>query len=803
MLTKIILKIDGIAHELDSDCLKNWGDVKCTYKREDYDGIVRAFTSKFEFVREAYDLILDAYIKNRYEAKGEIEIYTLTNQWGYEKSFSCPLDFTSISWDNNTVSINGYDNTFAAIIKSNKSTKYEFKIGKDITPTDTFHFDRIPMQESVTYEVTDGESFDDCADLYVTLDKGKNLYVGTVGDEMVINRAVDWNDDQTDEPDSYLLTPVKDIVVNLDYEVSWRCNYGETVKFNIAVKRNGSIVQSTPIATLKYETNAYFGSYPSLDDLLKAKPTPTANLWAIVDGIVWASVKSEGGFEWKNTDKSKLDYFYRETSGQLELNLLAGDKVVLDVPHNNTTHFRLAKSKFVFKWRAIGDAVDIQAFTPKRVGETIVKRMADGRYYTAVDIDKSDPRIANTCVIAAESLRGMANPKLYTSFKDYCEWMSTVFGYVYYITGPEPSRFRSKIMTCGQYEYSPWDYSEGDDYYGTPYPENIVYFPTHAKFLFYDGSKLYARWPGSSEYNDPYTGHPRTDTLFRINELSESKYYYFDKYNGQPLMPQVYDDWEENIGQDVVNIHFVPRHKLLNSDAPKREITDITDFKCSPDTGQIFSELKIGYNAKDYDSVNGRDEFNFNNTYTSGVVNVTKTLSLISGYRADCYGIEFATQKRGKDTTDKDSDKDVFFVLCTRNNEGNLTPDRTITVTDALSDKVFNAAFSPLACIKANEGYIGMQAPGLTLKFASSAGNSTVSIDDVPINSDIQITGDMVTCDIAEFTTPEIEVSGDFNDLIEVYSGGKTYRGYIQELDIKYARPEGAKYKLLVKDITI
>jgi len=48
-----------------------------------------------------------------------------------------------------------------------------------------------------------------------------------------------------------------------------------------------------------------------------------------------------------------------------------------------------------------------------------------------------------------------------------------------------------------------------------------------------------------------------------------------------------------------------------------RSFSIAEDLSYSVDTGVIYSSVNIGYDSKDYDSINGRDEFNFNNTYTT------------------------------------------------------------------------------------------------------------------------------------------------------------------------------------------
>lgn len=62
-------------------------------------------------------------------------------------------------------------------------------------------------------------------------------------------------------------------------------------------------------------------------------------------------------------------------------------------------------------------------------------------------------------------------------------------------------------------------------------------------------------------------------------------------------------------------------------------------------------------------AVNGRYEWNFTNYYTTGIEVTDSKYELKSPLRADCYGIEFLADTRGQDTTDKDSDNDMFLRL--------------------------------------------------------------------------------------------------------------------------------------------
>jgi hypothetical protein len=84
-------------------------------------------------------------------------------------------------------------------------------------------------------------------------------------------------------------------------------------------------------------------------------------------------------------------------------------------------------------------------------------------------------------------------------------------------------------------------------------------------------------------------------------------------------------------------------------------VTSANDF--------IFNTIKVGYPNQDYDNVNGKDEPNTTQTYTTPITKVVKELNLVSEYRADMYGIEFTRiNLEGKTTTDNESDNDTFVI---------------------------------------------------------------------------------------------------------------------------------------------
>ena len=232
MLTKYYLEIDGTKTEIPTRCIKNWDEVMCAYKRASYSGVTRSFTSQFEFVHEAYDMLMALYLRDGFEAVAVLSLYTITDRWEWEKRFEAPVDFSSITWDNYVLKVNCIDNSLAALIKANKGTKYEFVVGKDIPVAEKLSYDRIKMANSVSHEVmgngdssmTDGSvAIVESADL-------RRLPTYVVGDaETYENSPISFGD-EADSSGSYFIKIENSVsVLTLDMEINY---YGKKQPFS-------------------------------------------------------------------------------------------------------------------------------------------------------------------------------------------------------------------------------------------------------------------------------------------------------------------------------------------------------------------------------------------------------------------------------------------------------------------------------------------------------------------------------------------------------------------------------------------
>ena len=248
-------------------------------------------------------------------------------------------------------------------------------------------------------------------------------------------------------------------------------------------------------------------------------------------------------------------------------------------------------------------------------------------------------------------------------------------------------------------------------------------------------------------------------------------------------------------------VSFVHRDSLF-TDVEIKDLADQwNDFTYSVNASLIYANVKAGYDKQDYDSVNGRDEFRFTNEYTTGHTLTDNVLDLISPYRADAYGIEFLAAKRGEDTTDSDSDNDIFFVgASVSGGEYKLIRGGNYLITGVISpESMFNVMYAPRFMIEANKKYIGVSAS--LLAFASSNGNSDIVINGVAETEDIPINESDFTIGEVSVETGDVDVPVDLKGYISLTHHGEVYKGYISKSDFNYGKSEAVKYTLIIKSI--
>lgn len=257
------------------------------------------------------------------------------------------------------------------------------------------------------------------------------------------------------------------------------------------------------------------------------------------------------------------------------------------------------------------------------------------------------------------------------------------------------------------------------------------------------------------------------------------------------------DVGEDEEGCSIVRIAFTPRSYHFYDGEAIKTLRNVNNLSYELDESKVYSDVEIGYKKKDYDNENSAmNEFNFTNHYKTDTNITDNTLSLISPYRADCYGIEELLLKSSSDES-TDSDNDVFLVVASSPNPENglWRIDRSLTVWNAYSSTVFNAAIAPNMIVQNNEDYFGVSIR--KLKFTSSEGNSSAIIGGNPMSADIEIADQLFKVGRISIDTDDHNFPESWDGLIEFEYAGKTYSGYLDSIDIDFAKLGTITYNLI------
>lgn len=657
MYYKCELLVGGYAYAA-TDHIKNWDDITVSFKRGDYDGIVRTFTDKFEFVKGARQLLLNEYERNYLKSSASIVISTRNNSWTWTERFRCALNFSTLSDDGFTLSVNAVDDSVAALIKAKKGTEYEYVVS-EICESDKLLYDGLDIQNKLDF-VCGGEMKDENAPntFFVRYELGSN----GVSLPMYMN--------ETEYKIKHSIIPYD---IPREYNLWDIGNTPEGLQF-LKAERDKKI-------RLKFS----FLMYANMQ--INIKGTLHAQLRKI-DG------EGNGTIIWNiqtKYDRSSSDAFLAGVkmgaSYDNEISMKAGDRLYIVIYNDNEYQVEVTSDLIIenFKcdvvWTDRIDAVNLDVIQPAILLNRLLKSMNGGQEgLTGVIVPSGEMRLDNALILAAESARKMPGAKIYSSFTKFCNWMSSVFGYVYDING--------KVITF----------------------------------------------------------RPRRD--------------YF--------------------GEEVVKV-----------------VENYNSYQMNVNSSLIYSQVNVGYEKQDYDSVNGKDEFRFTNIYNTGTTLTDGKLELISPYRADAYGIEFLSQKAGEDTTDNESDNGVFFV-CARLVGNNYILDRSMAITGVISpDTMFNVMYAPTSMIEANKAFLGGFISELS--YASSEGNTSVTIEKKAENRNISLEGGLFNVNEVEIETSDVELPDDMTGIIQFEHQGKIMQGYYKSSDFHYNKSKSAKITLIMK----
>lgn len=668
------LLINGLRYRVTDD-LENWDEVKASFKRNDYDGVIRTFSNKFSFAGDARILLLKQYDEDYLNASASIIISARNNSWLYNERFSCALNFSTLQDNGSILQINAVDDSVASMIKAKRGTQYEYPVEEVKSP--------IPL-------VYDGLELSESAKWLSTGD----IYNGEIGDLLDNDKYVYANFSSNWQP-MQLYTEATDINIGNATEILDQSYMAFQDQYldgdgNVAdgYKDENTIVTALKSVKLSVDINFnFFIRYQSL-------------AWGSAHGVALRLAKI--GTDNKTTTVI-IEHFWttpeetlqeKEYSEHFDVPLDKGEKLVLMCKLECTligggsarVYYPMSSdSRVTVSWKNRINPVEMDVIKPDTLLNRLLKSIngeKDG--LIGVIEGTGDRRLDNCMLLAAESARKIPGAKIYTSFTKFANWMSYVFGYAYDISG------------------------------------NTVTFRHRSKYF----------------------------------------------------------------SDDVV-----------------KRIDDLSDYEMKVNSALVYSRIRIGFDKQDYDTANGKDEFRFTNEYTTGVTMTDNSLEMISPYRADAYGIEFLADKIGEDTTDNESDTDLFMVGVKSDSSGfKYILNRDYLMGGVLSpDTMFNAMFSPSSMVLANEAYIGSSVEMLT--FASSDGNSDVGIDGMGESRDIILSKRMFTVAEVEFETSDVELPEDLTGIVEMEYQGKVVQGYYQQADYNFTKSQSSKVTLIVKNL--
>lgn len=258
-------------------------------------------------------------------------------------------------------------------------------------------------------------------------------------------------------------------------------------------------------------------------------------------------------------------------------------------------------------------------------------------------------------------------------------------------------------------------------------------------------------------------------------------------------------DWMHALGYEygIVRNHilFKPRDQYFLKETTALELSgdEVSDLEIDAADDYAYTNVKIGYDKQDYESINGRAEANGTFEYTTGFLRrEEKTLELISPYRADSIGIELLCREADNKSksTDDSADNDIFFVALGGDGNSYATYKAQQITDKDTGVKMFNAPFNPYCLVQANRSLLGITTT--RLQFAGTDMNRNASIGSENIYRDVVIaTSDQlfrpVTYSFATGNFKDLPLPEKWNGLVKFTFDGVRRTGFIRKIMKNYS----------------
>lgn len=400
MYYKCELVVGGYSYDV-TDNLVNWDDVEMSFKRNDYDGVVRSFSTKFQFANGAYSLLLKQYTDNYLKSNASIVFYIRNNSWLWNEKFRCALDFSTFSHNGTTCEINAVDNSLASLIKAKKGTQYEYPVG-ELKEEYKLFYDRMQMHNQANFTITGENEEESGAVMHTYVDIPQNtedisssLPLYTVTPDIFNKNVVEIYDEEqnnnipysgTTPPPAFFLKCLRTFTtVNIKFDLVVRTFDGKGLS-NVILRH--------------YDGTNY-------KDILRV-------VIPINDNYVAMKTPDEG----------------------IDIKMASGDMLFFVLNAIGATRFDfaypIADPRYInISFVGQDEAVSIDVVKPISLLSRLLKSINGGKEGVTCEIVSGvDSRLDNTLIVAAESIRGIEDAKIYTSYTKFVKWMEAEFGFV-------------------------------------------------------------------------------------------------------------------------------------------------------------------------------------------------------------------------------------------------------------------------------------------------------------------------------------------------------------------------------------
>ena len=400
MYYKCELIVGGYSYNV-TDNLVNWDDVEMSFKRNDYDGVVRSFSTKFQFANGAYSLLLKQYTDNYLKSNASIVFYIRNNSWLWNEKFRCALDFSTFSHNGTTCEINAVDNSLASLIKAKKGTQYEYPVG-ELKEEYKLFYDRMQMHNQANFTITGENEEESGAVMHTYVDIPQNtedissslpLYIVTP--DIFNKNVVEIYDEEqnnnipysgTTPPPAFFLKCLRTFTtVNIKFDLVVRTFDGKGLS-NVILRH--------------YDGTNY-------KDILRV-------VIPINDNYVAMKTPDEG----------------------IDIKMASGDMLFFVLNAIGATRFDfaypIADPRYInISFVGQDEAVSIDVVKPISLLSRLLKSInGEKEGVTCEIVSGVDSRLDNTLIVAAESIRGIEDAKIYTSYTKFVKWMEAEFGFV-------------------------------------------------------------------------------------------------------------------------------------------------------------------------------------------------------------------------------------------------------------------------------------------------------------------------------------------------------------------------------------